>query len=215
MNHHKYNLPNNCAHSVLFLLQCKYSNPTSLINFINCKTFTVKRRHRKNPFFQQPIIPFSPRTQNSHKCWSWGLSPSAHQILERLSALHPAEMNEPVTEVCWGWTGRNSTLPWGEDNSEGVTGAISGTRRKEEKLEGGGGGVRGYHVEQREQRAEKLPSVYLNSSSSQAQFPDLYLRKEGAVPTSDPSNSTWASLQVHHVSISPQLRPTNTSFPST
>lgn len=88
----------------------------------------------------------------------------------------------------------------------GVTGAISGTRRKEEKLEGGGGGVRGYHVEQREQRAEKLPSVYLNSSSSQAQFPDLYLRREGAVPTSDPSNSTWASLQVHHVFISPQLR---------
>lgn len=72
----------------------------------------------------------------------------------------------------------------------GVTGAISGTRRKEEKLEGGGGGVRGYHVEQREQRAEKLPSVYLNSSISQAQFPDLYLRREGAVPTSDPSNST-------------------------
>lgn len=68
MNPHKYNLPNNCAHSVLFLLQCKYYNPTSLINFINCKTFTVKRQHRKKPFFQQPIIPFSPRTQNSHKC---------------------------------------------------------------------------------------------------------------------------------------------------
>lgn len=207
MNPHKYNLPNNCAHSVLFLLQCKYYNPTSLINFINCKTFTVKRQHRKKPFFQQPIIPFSPRTQNIHKC-----SPNIGKAV--CSAPCGDELNQ-LQRSAEGEQDETLLCPGVRTTVRGVTGAISGTRRKEEKLEGGGGGVRGYHVEQREQRAEKLPSVYLNSSSSQAQFPDLYLWREGAVPTSDPSNSTWASLQVHHVFISPQLRPANTSFPST
>lgn len=143
MNPHKYNLPNNCAHSVLFLLQCKYYNPTSLINFINCKTFTVKRQHRKKPFFQQPIIPFS----RGHK-----ISINAHQILERLSALHPAEMNEPVTEVCWGWTGQNSTLPWGEDNSEG--GYRCNQWHKEEGGEAGRGRRGSQRLSCRAERAE-------------------------------------------------------------
>lgn len=47
------------------------------------------------------------------------------------------------------------------------------------------GGVRGYLVEQREQRAES-PSVYLQSSS-EAQFPDCYLRKGGHTATLTPS----------------------------